>query len=516
MKIKSKYIIEGIFSYLDKQRVMEIIRYNHRIQNALNINIFHYQKLFIENHFSADLSKYNIKTLLKFFNKNYNNFTKPADEKNLKTIIEDMNENKIIKSIKKNNENYLECNQVNINELKTLVQNNLNNLRILKLTFGDSLNLDEKEIYLNYDIPNLYKLKIIGNELNNKFIISYNLLNKIQYLILSNSVVEIIDINDDFIELNKLKYLKISDNEYINKEIEISCPNLEYLTFGDNEYDSSPQNDIFLKFEEKNYEYYINEISKKYKNIKFFKIIISQSLTNNEKSYYFEIKSRKNENNLTKYELKKAEAEGAYSINNISDAYYYKKVWFSNQEKNKNELDNCEEIYLSNKVPEINIFKKIDKYNNLLQYIDININNYTNKNKSDIKKLISNLIYFKFLKAFSLSLIINDKYVSDKNLFTKNDLFSIIENLSQLQLIENIKISLINPQFKLLKNDNNKILNYFPSINIEQEEDYLTISLNDDIFEKDKYLIFNIKPSILEEYESSEEDDFMDESEEEL
>ena len=43
--IKSKFIIRLISSYLDSKSKLEIIKYNKRLQNIMNINIFDYKIL---------------------------------------------------------------------------------------------------------------------------------------------------------------------------------------------------------------------------------------------------------------------------------------------------------------------------------------------------------------------------------------------------------------------------------------------------------------------------------------
>ena len=44
-KIKSTYFSKNIFTYLDIKRKLNVIKYNKRLQNSLNIDIIHYKLL---------------------------------------------------------------------------------------------------------------------------------------------------------------------------------------------------------------------------------------------------------------------------------------------------------------------------------------------------------------------------------------------------------------------------------------------------------------------------------------
>ena len=70
-KIKSKYLKRLIFSYISEEKTIKIIQYNKKIKDLLEINIYNYQKLFIQKHFMlnmVNLSKFKISNLIKFFN----------------------------------------------------------------------------------------------------------------------------------------------------------------------------------------------------------------------------------------------------------------------------------------------------------------------------------------------------------------------------------------------------------------------------------------------------------------
>ena len=46
LNIKSPYIIKITLSYLNEERKLELVKYNKKIQNIININIINY---FVEN-----------------------------------------------------------------------------------------------------------------------------------------------------------------------------------------------------------------------------------------------------------------------------------------------------------------------------------------------------------------------------------------------------------------------------------------------------------------------------------
>ena len=217
-KIKSQYLVENIFSYISSEiRELELIKYNNKLKKILKINKYNYQKLFIQNHFMVDLSKFKLSNLIKFFKLKYNNFSGKDDENNLKKILSEIpwfGEYKKEKIITKNKGNFKE-----IDDLMQLNNNQiLSNLRILSINHPNNIVI--KDIF-----PNLVKLKVTGGSI----IISYDLLKRIQALSLINSIIKID--KDKTIELLSLKRLKIVCDNF-NYEFQfpkIICPNVEHL-----------------------------------------------------------------------------------------------------------------------------------------------------------------------------------------------------------------------------------------------------------------------------------------------
>ena len=200
-KIRSHYLFINIFSYIPEIKELELIKYNNKLKQLLKVNKYQYQKLFVENNFIVDLSKYKILNLIKFLKTNYNNFEGKEDENNLKKIISEIpwfGDYKKEKIITKNENNYKKClNKETLDNLELNNQKILSKLRILNIQIDKADGIFVKDIF-----PHLVKLKI---KTGGKVIkISYNLLKRIQVLSLINSKINIEPLHKK-IELLSLK-----------------------------------------------------------------------------------------------------------------------------------------------------------------------------------------------------------------------------------------------------------------------------------------------------------------------
>ena len=158
-------------------------------------------------------------------------------------------------------------------------------------------------------------------------------------------------------------------------------------------------------------------------------------------------------------------------IQNKKDLYI-NKFYCSKKDKLKNNFsENYEEIYEDAKGYKNSFFDLLSQKDNLkyLQLIGIFINK-DNLNKINI--LVENLKNFLFLKGFCL-------VVEDESIINKKDILDIIDNLSKLNLIENIKIEVKN--IKLNKSDEKKILDCIEGITINNKKGKIQIKLNGDI-----------------------------------
>ena len=106
---------------------------------------------------------------------------------------------------------------------------------------------------------------------------------------------------------------------------------------------------------------------------------------------------------------------------------------------------------------------------------------------------IENLKYFKFLRVFYLD-------AKNKNIISKNNLLNIINNLSTLKLIENIKIEVMN-KIGLDNNEEKNIIDCFGEIQIRQKDESVLIQLNKfekiDIFDNNKISVEFFGENIL-------------------
>ena len=435
MKIKSVFTLKNIISFISKERVLEIFKYNNRIKKSLKINLYDYQKLFIQNHFIANLSKYKSSNVIKFLNSYYNNFTEKNSEKNLIKIISEipwLNEFQKEKLVQKNTKTYKKINSFEqAKTIKNMDLNSLNNLRILNIKLPDQYDKNLKEIVIKDIFPNLVKLKIL-DEYTKKYIetqslinISVNLLKKLEILSLINLKVKFIDIEKKtkIIEFPALKSLKINYNNFENNE-EIICPNLQYI-YCENEENSNNSlivDNIFfggIEFEKEN----LYKIPLKFPKLIYFNYLYYMTMSNSDNSFYNEMTIRKFKNSLIKYEIK-----------NAGEDYYSKEVFYSKDNKiDCGKLENYEDIYLTlgdDEIPvEINLFKKIKNNNFSLKYIDIVIKTGKKLTKTMLNNFIDNIKKFIMLKTFSLT-------IEEKSIFAKKELLNLVNNLANLKLIE--------------------------------------------------------------------------------
>ena len=442
-RIKSHYLLKNIFSYIPEIRELELVKYNKKLKQLLNINKYIYQKLFIQNYFTVDLSKFKITNLIKFFKSNFNNFDGKDDEKNLKKIISEIpwfNDYKKVKLITKNENNYKKClNKKQFDKLELDNNQILSNLRILSIRTdgsGSFIN-DGSEIFIKDIFPHLFKLKI--KTMQETIIVSYNLPKRIQILSLFDSLI-VIDTKYKEIELLSLKSLKIVGGESfydVYNQPKFLCPNLEYLFINGPEL-----NEIFSHQFGENYSYAIPLIFSK---LRYCNIIYGINPTVGKglaEDYYKEITIRKYDKYTFKrtqeYFHNKQELEEVLEpfdepyepheiIQNKKDLYI-NKFYCSKKDKLKNNFsENYEEIYEEAKGYKNSFFDLLSQKDNLkyLQLIGIFINK---DNLNKINSLIENLKNFLFLKGFCL-------VVEDESIINKKDILDIIDNLSKLNLI---------------------------------------------------------------------------------
>ena len=475
-------MLENIFSYITETKELELLKYNNKLKKILKIDKYKYQKLFVQNHFMVDLSKFKISNLIKFFKSNYNNFSGKEDENNLKKIISEIpqfNECKKEKLVIKNDDNYKKI--LKEEELKKFIDSNnnhlLSNLKILNI----QIHYNNDVILIKDVFPNLVKLKIKDHP--GIIHLSYNLLKRIQILSLINSIIEI-DAKNKEIELLSLKSLKIKGykNQECLDEIKITCPNLEYLFLSGCIIYKFFSYDIFEKLNEITLAFpkliYCNIFSYSYPKNN----VVPKGLANNCKK---EITIKRFGQDLFKYETNNFfhEHDERHSIKykdlNIKTFYY------SNENNLKKQLSqNYEEIIENANGYKGELFKIIKSKNDslkYLQYIGIIINK---DNTNGIHILAKNLKNFLFLRSFYLE-VEDDATINKK--INKKDLLDIIKNLSKLSLIENIKIE---ASVDLNEKEEKNILSCIEGIEINKKGKKILIELNSEFFNKGKNPLF--------------------------
>lgn len=118
--------------------------------------------------------------------------------------------------------------------------------------------------------------------------------------------------------------------------------------------------------------------------------------------------------------------------------------------------------------------------NNSLKYLQF-IGIVLNKDNSDKKhKIIKNLKNLLFLRGFCL-------VVKEESFLSKEDLLVIVNNLSELNLIENVRIEAIN--IDLDETEEKNVSSCIEGIQIKKQGNKILIELNSEIF----YDIFNRK-----------------------
>ena len=423
------------------------------------------------------------------FKLNYNNFSGKDDKNALKKIISEIpwfNDYKNEKIIRKNDTNYKKC--LNGTELTNLMKLNdhqiLSNLKILNIQLNYD-NLVIKDIF-----PNLVKLKIKYGSIS----ISYNLLKRIQILSLIDSEIE----TNKEEELLLLKRLKIVGEAKFIKNAENLCPNLEHLILiGDDRIVSN---------------FFPYGIPKLYKiplifsKLMYCNIITGESLNvglGMADEPYSEIYIQRYGKDLFKYETQNYIHQSREILHFIysddsevfnheeereeRDDYYIKKFYYSKKDKPKSNLSvNYEEIFkdkIGNEYKNNSLFFDLTKTQKetlkYLQYLGITIDK---NNSSKINILVENLKDFLFLRGFCI--------FDREGFISKEDLLAIINNLSKLCLIENLKIETSNKD--LNESEEKNILSCIEGIKILKKNNKTLIELNGGIF-NNKYEIISKK-----------------------
>ena len=173
--VKSKYILEILFQYINKKTYMEIVKYNKQLMSKLSITKYDYQKYFFNS------------IIIPFYLENISLLQKYFDEKTLEILKSERDEqNELIEH------NYKAKTDINRGELES---------KIIKINKHNESTLNK---LVKSTTPNIIELNISDID---KIKMSCSILLNIQKLILKNISIEFISKGSN-ISLNKLIYLE--------------------------------------------------------------------------------------------------------------------------------------------------------------------------------------------------------------------------------------------------------------------------------------------------------------------
>jgi len=512
-RIPSKYILNDIFSYcpenISKNIILNLFRYNKKLQNLFNINLYTYQKEYLNINLAlkkVNPREYNISKLHNYF-KSKNAFNNKKDKEIFIKILKE-----IFPEEKKEEESDI------VKDLKltkiTIFHLNKN------LTSIELSDLPKKYDLKQINTPNIKKLKISGGSIIK---MPFSLLNKLEALLLGYAQIKIYSIpeNKNTFELKNLKYLEL-DQTGVTKKLnkKFYSPNLIYLNltfvayykkifylayyfnlYGDeeeeknenknnvdNDNDSFSNKEDYEDFDESHIheyndilpQYDIDNYYGKYINLKYLSLLFYDDSTS-QMSYEKILKCVKLTDNIIKcYNYKNENSDYEFSI---TESFFYDRktekrfriqadmfVWGSenyfNFDYDNNDFEKIKfQGYFLNDIdnPLIPVvLENINNDNYSLQVIKIEDDYEQNMKKENFMKFSQNIKKFLFLREISIKLT-NNNY---ENIIDSEDIDLLIKNLFTLKLLENIYIEINNPKIQLSK----EISKLFDNMEILEEK----------------------------------------------
>ena len=512
-RIPSKYILNDIFSYcpenISKNIILNLFRYNKKLQNLFNIKLYTYQKEYLNINLAlkkVNPREYNISKLHNYF-KSKNAFNNKKDKEIFIKILKE-----IFPEEKKEEESDI------VKDLKltkiTIFHLNKN------LTSIELSDLPKKYDLKQINTPNIKKLKISGGSIIK---MPFSLLNKLEALLLGYAQIKIYSIpeNKNTFELKNLKYLEL-DQTGVTKKLnkKFYSPNLIYLNltfvayykkifylayyfnlYGDeeeeknenknnvdNDNDSFSNKEDYEDFDESHIheyndilpQYDIDNYYGKYINLKYLSLLFYDDSTL-QMSYEKILKCVKLTDNIIKcYDYKNESSDYEFSI---TESFFYDQktekrfriqadmfVWGSenyfNFDYDNNDFEKIKfQGYFLNDIgnPLIPVvLENINNDNYSLQVIKIEDDYEQNMKKENFMKFAKNIKKFLFLREISIKLTSNNY----ENIIDSEDIDLLINNLFTLKLLENIYIEINNPKIQLSK----EISKLFDNMEILEEK----------------------------------------------
>jgi surface protein len=263
--IKSKYILQKLFNNLSKMKLLDIIKYNMKIKNRINISIKDYKE------YSGIYSTIEIE--IKTVNSKYGRFITIFNDKKYYHIYFNDNEEEIKRNYLNKNENvskikiiidyqiksfkglFKNCGCIEYIYFKKFIRNNINNMS-----------------YMFFECSSLKELNLSNFKTNNVSNMGFMFFrcSSLKELNLSNfNTNKVTDMELMFFQCSSLKKLNLS-NFNTNDDTDIrgmfyECTSLEELNLSNFNFNNvNDMRDMFYGCSEQ----FQNKIKAKYKNIK--------------------------------------------------------------------------------------------------------------------------------------------------------------------------------------------------------------------------------------------------------
>ena len=482
LNLQSNNILNEIISYYpEKKRILNITKYNKKLQNRLNISLYTYQKEYLNLYFKFnDPRKYNIIHLHNYFTQK-NLFEKEKGQKDFIKIIEELFPKKKTEEEEEEEE---EEEDENEDEEDLGILDEIEFEKIKEISeFKKNKNLTSIEIYniKNCDLglissTTVKNLKIVDGK---KIKMPFSLLNNLEGLIFENVVsLEIYDIPNNKKKLKNLKYLRLTNNLKINEKF--STPNLIYLSldFYSQNYEQLEYTYDFLSYlnllpeipskldkyhlcpqlAELPFDNYFDFYFSKFPKLKHLYLSFSDIVAD-DKFRKMYLKFIEEKNNIFKcyYNYQNDDEK----LNKVQSFFYDLNSQISSKVNTidiKIDMQSLEQFLSSDEI-------KKDYY--CLQTMEIiDLQKYEDNEKENFNLFLQKIQKFQFLRKIKIVLLEQDDEFLDNK-----DLEKIIKSLSELKLVENIYIKIKNTKIKLSKNT----LKLFPNMTIQKKDNCLIL-----------------------------------------
>ena len=462
-KISSKYILKEIFSYIQLNKSLNIIKKSQKLQKVLDISLFTYQNIFLFNKLKINYDTLDYDKLFSFMTDEFkikidkNLFIKMIEEKKAKEAIMPINN----LSINKNQE--LKISQIDINWIS--------DINIIKLDLSGVFSNVNEQITIPSGL--FHNLKILN--VNNNFLTPVSIIIPLIELYITkynnnNKFLFINDLNKSEINLNNLETLNIhtySKKNLVNEIKEENCDiifNIKKIKYLDLHISSNCDNSFIEKYfnlnlsdiietkpldkKRKTFLDLINKKEKYFKNISmnnlthinisylsqfYQRVFIMETTNNGLRKYCYNVRHIDEDALISHIICLEEKFEEKENVNKILKSYINCKD-YDNVSLNSKNINEINFIIIDGHGRKINAEKinaifDIKKNNYSLQEINLSFvgNGFFGDNY--YKNLIKNISKFKVLKKL---------YLYDHISYEKFKIF--LDKISKLKFLEEILI----------------------------------------------------------------------------